>query len=313
MNEIPSTSSACTPPTIDDLLMESSYSSSKTFHSCPRKYFYERHGVGKTLPRDESLAASVGQAMHEAIQHYFISGYNVDAALWALIWFYPHALSAAEPDKRTLLDCTAALLNLLNSGVLRQYELVYFNGKPAVELAFRLLHPSGLHHRGKLDLVVWHAVNQTYSILDIKTRAAYGEPDLAQYQFSDQCVPYRFAVEHIVGRRDVRFDTKYVVINLMLTRPDFWVFPVEPAPDAFDQWMLRTQLQAALIKQFRASGHWPRNGEACFSWNRRCRYFDICRIPLEALDRMYEPVNDTKPAFEEDFVIDLRTTSAFVP
>lgn len=189
-----------TPQTqIDTRLKLLSHSSVTLLHTCPRKY-----ELNKTLPsleREESIHLYFGAAFGAGVQEYMVSRDLTKAYIAAFInWTGDIEYEeAATPDK-SLWHCLLAIEHFatkLAELSLGEYEVVYYNSKPAIELGFRITLPNGYYYRGYLDALLQHRITGHILAVDFKTTGAkYSNP--AKYQNSPQVMGYSVVVDKVL-------------------------------------------------------------------------------------------------------------------
>ena len=186
---------------IDPRILNLSYSSLLTLHSCPRKFQLDKLQAtsdrGETL--FETITFSYGHIVGEGIQ-LALEGRTESEIIWRMFqgWkpdlyaenikqskSFAHALYAVQKFKA-----------MRDQGFLDGYELVYYNGKPACELSFIISLPNGFKFRGFVDAVLKHSITGEVVVLECKTSSAT-TLNSATFKNSSQAIGYSIVLDVI--------------------------------------------------------------------------------------------------------------------
>jgi hypothetical protein len=267
----------------DPRLTRTSYSSLLTFHSCPRRYQLDKLQAEKIVDNESNVTFAFGHVMGEGIQQYLISR-NLDDALWKMfLMWHADYLDENERQKKSFAGAVAAMMmfeELCKDGLLDEYEVAYFNGKPAAELSFKIIFPN-TEYRGYVDLVLCHKLTGEYLILELKTTSAKYVKH-SNYKNSAQALGYSVVLDRIAPGT-----TSYGVLYLVyLTQMDRFE-PME-FPKTYHQRAMWIQSMlwddrklTDMIDEFGNHGIWPIHGESCNAFNRDCAYMDMCQGQTE--------------------------------
>jgi hypothetical protein len=263
----------------DPRLTRTSYSSNLSLHACPRLFQLEKLQAEKIVDYDSNVTFAFGHVVGDGIQQYLIHR-DLDKTIWSMfLGWHADFADENERQKKSFASATAALMmfaELCEDGLLDEYEVAYFNGKPAAELSFKIIFPH-TEYRGYVDLVLRHKLTGEYLILELKTTSAKYIRH-SQYKNSAQALGYSVVLDKIAPGC-----TSYGVLYLVyLTLMDKFE-PME-FPKTFHQramW-LRDMLWddakiAGLIEDFGSYGTWPMHGESCNRFNRDCNFMDMCQ------------------------------------
>src|SRR3990172_6329105 len=147
--------------TIDPRILNLSYSSLQTLHSCPRKFqLYKLRSTHKTGNTEkETITFAFGHCVGEAIQ-FSLAGVPKGEVLWRMFQTWDAPLFAEdEKANKSFWSAVVALerfQSMRESGFLDGYDIAFFNGKPAIELSFCVVFPDGFRLRGFVDAVLIH-------------------------------------------------------------------------------------------------------------------------------------------------------------
>lgn len=285
---------------IDPRLLRTSYSSNLSMHSCPRRHQLKCLGAERSKDANSEITFAFGHVVGEGIQN-IITGMEWEQVLFRayLGWHAPFD-AANQKQKKSLneaIHCLQQFRSLYCSGFLNEYEVAYFEGKPAAELSFRIHFPY-TKFRGFVDLVLRHKLTGELLVLELKTTSAK-YVRASSYKNSAQAIGYSVVLDKIQPGC-----SSYGVLYLVyLTQT--CVFEHFEFPKTYHQralWLrdriLDEEFLVKLAQEEGSYGIWPMYGEACYSFGRDCDYMDICQLPTERimvklrehhyLDRNYE-------------------------
>ena len=274
-----------------------SHSLDNVFNSCPRKFEFLSL-YDQTPMREESFAADVGTALHEAIQAYLIASAEgksredaENEGYLALAVWYPWELEDEQKSKirgwgETLLMAHTAF----RDPEWDNWELLKMtNDEWAVEVAFRINHlgydcssPDGQKYRlasqGKMDLVMQEKTTGDIRVRDIKTTTIPEEHLEAQYYHSGQQVGYSHVMHKMLGVDLESFSVDYVIYQFVLNDfPKKHLITLEKTPEVIkDFWRNKDELLTRMGKYIE-QGWFPRTNGGCVSWFRPCSMLPICK------------------------------------
>jgi hypothetical protein len=185
----------------DPRLLNLSYSSLLTAHSCPRKFQLDRLGsvADKSESQSESITFSYGHIIGEGIQM-VLEGKSNEEILWKMFLGWKPELFAENPrQNKSLASAIFAVQKfqaLQGQGYLQDYELVYYNGKPACELSFLISLPNSYKYRGFVDAVLRNKITGEVVVLECKTSSAVAV-NPATYKNSAQAIGYSIVLDAI--------------------------------------------------------------------------------------------------------------------
>lgn len=269
----------------DPRLLRTSYSSLLTFHGCPRKYQLDKLQAEKEVDYDSNVTFAYGHVVGEGIQQYLIHR-DLDKALWTMfLMWHADYLDENERQKKSFAAAVAALMQfeeLCKDGLLDEYEVAIFDGKPAAELSFKIIFPN-TEYRGFVDLVLVHKITGEYLILELKTTSAKYVKH-ATYKNSAQALGYSVVLDRIAPGT-TSYGVLYLVQLTQLMRYETMEFPKTYHQRAlWIQNMLWDDRKLEdMIEEFGSYGIWPIHGEHCNSYNRDCAYMDMCQGNTELI------------------------------
>lgn len=209
----------------------------------------------------------------------------------------------ARDDKRkkSFYLAVAAIqkLAVIKDFLLKDYELVYYNGKPATELGFCINFPDGFKLRGFVDAVLRNKNTGKIIVLECKT-SSFTEIPPAIFKNSAQAIGYSIVL-------DVLFPdlSSYEVLYLIYKSKSFEWNPLPFEKNYLQRalWIQELLLDIETIKMYEEIGVYPMRGESCYSWFRDCEYLNVCTL---ATNRLTTP----EPPMKSNEVFDINLTIA---
>ncbi|MND22556.1 PD-(D/E)XK nuclease superfamily protein [compost metagenome] len=288
----------------DPRLSRFSYSGLLDLHACPRLYQLLKMQAPK--PEGEDIARTVtfayGHAVGEGIQQYLIARTDpsiadpVSHTLWKVFLAWDADLLAEnDKQKKSFLRAVAAILEFIHlseQGFLAEdYEVAYFEGKPAAELSFRIDLGDGFYYRGYVDLVLIHKPTGQYLILELKTSSA-NYVNHYMYKNSAQAIGYSVVLDAIAPGIS-SYGVQYLVWMSKLQRFEAFDFPktfrqrVQWIQDLI--WDKKQVMD--MVSFYGGKGIWPMRGESCTRFGSVCDYMDLCG---QSTERLVSPLLETQ-------------------
>lgn len=276
----------------DYRIRQLSYSSLLTLHSCPRKF--QLYKLRTTYKLEEQLKQTItfafGHVVGEAIQN-ALSGDSEEQVIWKMFlgWHAP-LFAEDEKGKKSFWDAVLAaqrFIALRAQGFLSEYDLVYYEGKPACELSFVINFPDGFRYRGFVDAVLQHRHTGQILVLECKTTGS-ATVNPAQFKNSAQAIGYSIVLDSLFP--DL---SSYKVLYLVYQTKgqEYNQIPFEKTYLQRALWIRELLLDIEAIKRYEELGVYPMHGESCYSFMRECEYINSCTMSTEYL---------TKKATEKD-------------
>lgn len=266
-----------------------SHSSRRLLHSCARKFEFRK--MFKHPAKDRGLAAEMGKALHAGVQEFLISK-DENKAIWKYIVNYPIDMCQNPMDKYSLEAGYNTLMTIINSTPLLEYELVTVNChdgviRPAIEVPFEItldgfiLSPSlpiPVSYCGYIDVIFYSKTTNEFVVLDIKTVGKIDQDLSPKYAFSEQCLPYALVLNYMQGKQINGFAIKYLVCRVDIMESSTQIHTFNKSQQDVEDWFRGLLVDLANLRMFVEMGWFPRDGggDSCFSFNRRCLYYDLC-------------------------------------
>ncbi len=261
-----------------------SYSSRLDLHSCPRKLQLNRL---RKPARDSSVTFAFGHVVglglqlsmqQKTIQEiYFQMFLAWDTGLYEeettnkkSFWYAMFAVQQFHAIKNTL--------RLADGTDLKDYDLAYLDGKPAVELSFRVDIMQGFSYRGYVDVVLRHKITGEFLVLELKT-TKYKTIDEATYKNSGQALGYGIILDAISpGKSSYR--VLYCIYKTV--SEEFELMSFDKSFTKRADWIRDLVLDVNMIGYYSANA-FPMHGESCYAFFRQCEFFNICSMSDKVL------------------------------
>jgi hypothetical protein len=186
-------------------------------------------------------------------------------------------------------------ISLRESGYLKGYKLVSYDGVDAVELGFKInIEPYS--YRGFVDAVLQHEETGEVVVLEVKTTSSKAL-NPATYKNSAQAIGYSIVLDVIFPQL-----SSYKVIYLVY-KTQLYEYEQLPFIKSYLQralWIRELMLDIETLKMYEEAGVYPMRGESCYNFYRECEYLNLCTLSTETLTEPYVP-----PTHEESFQINL--------
>lgn len=274
------------------------------FKTCPRLYQYTM--IEGWSPKTESVHLRFGSEFHSALEHYDhtrCEGFNHDDSLHEAVryalehtWIYPEDDGTTDglegwsalpnlgdkatryKNRQTLIELIIDYLDHFGESDPAQ-TITLANGKPAVELSFRI----GLEYGpnpdqpyilcGHLDRLV--NFNSEILVMDRKTTTtALSDYYFRQYEPNNQMTLYTIAGQVLWGSpvRGVIIDACQILLEKPHNFARGFTFRTE---DQISEWLIDLRLILELAEYYATANYWPMNDTACDKFGG-CKFREIC-------------------------------------
>lgn len=282
----------------DIRLQNISYSSLATLHACPRKF--ELNRLNSIVTGEEDIQTSVtfsyGHVVGLGIQMVLENKSEAEFIWQAFLAWKPDLFAENTKQNKSFASAIFAVQKfkaMCAQGYLQDYELVYYEKKPAVELGFLISLPNGYNFRGSVDAVLRHKTTDEVMVLECKTSSATSI-NSATYKNSAQAVGYSVVLDAIFPLL-----SSYKVLYLIYSTKQYQYEQLEFTKTYVQRarWIRELVLDADLIQTYIDNELFPMHGESCFSYFRECEYMNLCQLSTERLT--HKLTSEEASAFEE--------------
>lgn len=286
-----------------------SHSALETLLTCERLFQLDRLLEG-TPPKQDYPATVFGKAFGAGVATYLLNQ-DTDKSLWEGWLAYTPILEDEKRTEEILLNLLLVTFPKLDD-LLQDWELAFFQGKPAVELSFRLNglgKESGIHNLyfvGYVDVVLKNRWTGNYAILENKTTGLDLLDLDSLYKNSGQALGYSIILDRITGESHSEYGVLYLIGQLK-SRSGGGFQPVvhireyhKTLQDRLN-WFISLGMDAARLEQMLELNVFPLRGGSCLQYMRACKHFGTCGMQM--LDRYKVIEEDT---IDYQFVYDLQ-------
>jgi hypothetical protein len=251
-----------------------------TLHECPRRFQQTKIiRPGADLVQLTNLDFVYGHSVGAGVQTYIVTG-NRNAALFAAFLSWSADLdSQIEKKEKAAHWATLAVLKFITlwDGIKQDWEVAVFNGRPASELSAWLDLENGGYHVSHIDVILRNKKTGFYTVVEIKT-TSIRNVDESQYGNSGQSLGYSVILDAIVNKIN-EVNTFQVLYFVYATLQREWiVMPFTKSRELRADWLQDLLLDHVLISTYRKLNLFPKRGNACFSFNRRCAHYGVCDL-----------------------------------
>lgn len=282
---------------IDYRIRQLSYSSLLTLHQCPRKFqLYKLRSSEKSTPSPKSkITFAFGHVVGQGIQDILTGLSEEQVLLNAFLKWDADLFDALEKEKKSFWQALLAVKRfklIASSGFLKDYELVYFQGKPAVELSFCINLPDGFRYRGFVDAVLRHKSSGKILVLECKTTKSTAlNPN--KYRNSAQGIGYSIVLDSIFPGWS-SYEVLYWVYQSTLG--EFTPLPFTKTHLQRALWIRELLLDIDRIKMYEEAEVYPMHGESCVLystetekesgvWEGDCEYINSCTMSTSSITK----------------------------
>lgn len=283
------------------IIKQLSYSSCLAVHGCARKM-----ELNKLLPRgfaedivfdfgdmvEDSVAElekkaagnatfAYGKAVGTGVQEFLVSRDKDKATLATFMAWDTYLWDDSQLKVKKLFE-TALLavqkFQYLESLAinLADYELMYYEGKPCVELSFRITLPGEFYYRGFIDAVLKNKYTGEIIVLECKTTGAR-YVNAVMYQNSEQGVSYALVLDKLFGKM-ASYSVLYCAYLTIIEKWETFLFPKSPVQRM--EWFRNTFDDVQTVQRWLDADYFPRRGESCMGYGKPCVHIDTCHLDM---------------------------------
>ncbi len=259
---------------------------------CPRYYYYNI--VCGRVPREESVHLTFGILYHEALETYDkakalgashtvaqrAAVRNALTKSWNSAKQRPWISDHKQKNRETLIRTVVWYLEQFAEDPLE--TVILANGKPAVELSFRLEIDRKSSLTGEPNMLCGHIdrlvkdfrASDSSRILDHKTTTSFLAPDFFEKYSPDNqfsCYSYSGQIVFSMPILGVIASVAQVGVNFSRFQRGF----VPRTKDQLAEWRQDLDYWLSTAEYFAREGYWPQNDKACGMFGG-CPYRKVC-------------------------------------
>jgi len=252
-----------------------SYSFLQSLHTCERKFQLDHLLAGSV--EEHSSTFSFGHAFGIGVASYLVHQDPNKAIFLAWLAYWP----VIEDEKKNWAKCYCALQAAFSrlDDLLQDYEIVSFDGKPAVELAFKLNIDAVYYFAGHIDVVIKNKWTGLYYVFECKHTGLLLHDIAPLYKNSSQALGYSIALDRIVGEEQSHYGVLYFVAQLAKDYScTIHVLPYDKTLLDRLNWFVTLGLDVKHLKEMAVLGIYPQRGGNCLQYNKPCKHFGTCGL-----------------------------------
>jgi hypothetical protein len=254
-----------------------SYSQLQVLHACPRKLQLNKYNAETTEEVQEQVHFAFGHSVGAGVQNWFITKKLHVAQFNSFMAWTIGFFSEIRKKKKSIWEAGIAVEKFVEFWAINMEDwevLVLPNGKPAIELSFSLDCGNGYKHYSHVDVVLRHKDTGEVAVLELKT-TGLASAEEAVYANSSQALGYSIVLDTLFPGI-----ASYEVFHAVYSSTDrSWSFlPFLKTVAHKAEWIKDLLLDHATMDKYEELKFYPKRGESCFSFFRRCEYFGSCNI-----------------------------------
>ena len=258
-----------------------SYSTECTLHLCPRKFLLEKLTAANSTDITDNIDFLYGHAVGAGVQNYAHTR-DIRSAVWDAFVSWKGELDIElEKKKKSFWYALVGVMKFAGeiSDLLGEWEIATLaDGKPAIELAFRLDLGNGYFYMGHIDAILWHPVNKQFMVLELKT-TGFNSVNDAQYKNSAQALGYSLVVDILAQLFNADANNYEVLYCVYKATAGAWeAIPFVKSRYQRAAWLFDLRLDCSILAMYRSVNHFPIHGENCYNFFRPCEFFGTCDI-----------------------------------
>ena len=273
------------PGDIDPRILNLSYSSLLALHTCPRKFELDKKQTKYKTEDDDktTLTFAFGHLIGDGIARIFV-GESWERIVFQAFLDWPVDLFAedAKADKSFWSGLLALkkFHYMRESGFLSNYQVLYYQGKPAVELSFKVSFPDGFMVRGFVDVVLQEIYTGEIVVIECKS-TGMTTINPATYKNSAQGIGYSVVLD-VVAPETSSYQVYYLVYKTK--GQEFEILPFTKTYLQRALWIKEILLDIEMLKLYAAPDSlFPMHGESCVQFFRDCKYLNTCQLSTDYL------------------------------
>ena len=283
----------------DIRIKQLSYSSLLTLHKCPRKFqLYKGQAVKAPEEIEQTITFSYGHIVGAGLQAVLQNKPESEILMEMFLMWKPDLMAEGEKNGKSFWSGVIAVQKYLaarKAGYLRDYEIYLHEGKPAVELGFKIILPDGFVYRGFVDAVLRNKITGAILVLECKTTGARNI-NPAQYKNSAQAIGYSIVLDSLFSDLS-EYEVLYEIYKSSSGEWEAMKFPKSYLQRAL--WIQELLLDVEMIKLYESYEIYPQHGESCYDFFKECEYFTNCQMSTKFLTTAYTKVDQERIAAED--------------
>lgn len=243
--------------------------------------------------REESATFSFGHAWGKGVVHYLLTG-DLDASIYEAWLEYWPILEDDKKQQTILINALRVAKPKLDT-YRQDYEIAEFQGKPAIELSFRLDINERFYYVGYIDGVMRHKREAYYAVLENKHSGAWVNDIEPLYRNSGQGLGYSIVLDKIANQYLGQYSIHHFVAQFKRDLYDPTIHTLQFKKNLLDRlkWFTTLGIDVDRLTQMINLNFFPMRGSSCMAWNRPCQFFGMCQLQVNDRPKTDTDVEDT--------------------
>jgi hypothetical protein len=280
-----------------------SFSMLTELHRCPRRFQLIKARAATGGARVENLDFAFGHSVGAGIQAALLGGEEAGIFSAFLAWDvrYDAVLSKKNHPVKSSWQATLAVMKFAEFRNEHLYDWEVWttpDGKPAIELSIEVDFENGYKHYCHIDAILINRVSGKLAVLENKTDG-WSSIDEAKYANSSQALGYAAVVDMLADRTS--FEVFYCIYGT--TAQEWELLPFHKTTSLKAEWIADTQLDHSTIETYHKLQFYPKRGESCFDFGRRCEFFGICNLTAAVATPLTLAANESAEAVDYSFTV----------
>lgn len=278
-----------------------SYSILNELHACARKYQLIKARAASGGGGANNVDFAYGHAVGSGTQAWLASG-DLDAAIFNAIMAWRIPFGAEIPKKKkSLPDAIVAVQKyvLFHQETLDDWRVWTLpGGKPAIELSISIDFENGFKHYIHIDVILENKYTGQLAVQENKT-SGFKSVEEAIYANSSQALSYAVVVDML--REDTSYEVFYCVYSS--TDREWNLLPFTKHTSLKAEWITDVRLDHATLSTYRDLNFYPKRGESCYNFMRRCEFFGTCNLTSNLTEPACLPADSEAERVDYSFKI----------
>lgn len=260
-----------------------SYSTTQTFHACPREYeIYKLKSASGKSERASNATFAFGHSVGAGVATYDATQ-SIDQAIWSafLAWdidlFEEEIKMRAGKERKTGKSFHHAVQAIeqyasyyADESYLSDYEVVKLEATIAIDFE------DGHFYTGHIDELLRNKYTGRFLVKENKT-TSMAAVDPAMYGNSDQALSYSVVIDQLGG------NDYLVLYTIYSTAEERWLqFEYVKTTLHKAEWLQDQLLINQSIDGYSALNFFPKRGASCIRFMRRCSEYETCGLASQA-------------------------------
>ena len=257
-----------------------SYSILNEMHACARKYQLIKARAASGGSQANNVDFAFGHAVGSGVQAWLSSGQDLNTAVFnaLMAWRIPY-IASIDKKKKSIHDAVLAVMKYpeFHNKTLDDWAVwILPNGKPAIELSISIDFENGYKHYMHIDVILQHRITGKLAVQENKT-SGFTSAEEAIYANSSQALSYAIAIDMLSE------ETSYAVFYCVYSAPsrEWDMLPFNKSTALKAEWLNDVQLDHATLRTYKEINFYPKRGESCYMFQRRCEFFGTCNLTTQ--------------------------------